>query len=86
MSRSTSRIRKRCCSRWSGCRPKLSAVSLYVGDHCVDAQAAAAAAVAFVAVRTGARALDSGGCAASLAVIDGAAGLLELLERTGRLD
>ena len=63
--------------------------SLYVGDHVVDAQAAASAGVAFVAVRTGSSSPESWSVAASaiapVAIIDDAAGLLSLLERTGRL-
>lgn len=63
--------------------------SLYVGDHRVDAQAAARAGVAFVAVRTGASSPESWGVAADagapVAILDSAAGLLALLERTGRL-
>jgi phosphoglycolate phosphatase len=59
--------------------------SVYVGDHPVDAQTAAAAGVAFVAVRTGSGAVESWSGAAPIAIIDGAGGLLQLLERTGRL-
>jgi phosphoglycolate phosphatase len=60
--------------------------SIYVGDHVVDAQAAASAGVAFVAVRTGSSNPDSWGVAAPLAIIEDVSQLLVLLKRTGHFD
>jgi phosphoglycolate phosphatase len=62
--------------------------SLYVGDHVVDAQAAARAEIGFVAVRTGGTRPESWGAAvpAPLSVIDEAGELLALLTGSGQLD
>lgn len=62
-----------------------AARSIYVGDHVVDAQAAANAGMAFVAVRTGSSSPEAWSGAAPLAIIEDVSELLELLERTGQL-
>lgn len=55
--------------------------ALYVGDHPVDAQAAARAGMAFVAVRTGYSPPETWNAYAPLAIVDGVSGVLDLVNR-----
>jgi len=54
--------------------------SVYVGDHPLDAEAAARADLAFVAVRTGQSRPDTWMVLAPLGVVDNVSGLLRLVE------